>query len=79
MCIHHYLKTIPLYFNAVNIGAKTFEVRFNDRNFKVGDIIHLQEYIEGKNFTGNEIVKEISYILDNKSYCKEGYVILALK
>ena len=42
----HCLKTIQPYFADVENGTKTFEVRKNDRNFKIGDILFLQEYDE---------------------------------
>lgn len=35
----HELKIKPEYFRDVVRGIKTFEVRQNDRNFGVGDII----------------------------------------
>ena len=75
---HHYLKTFPEYYRAVRSWDKTFEVRKNDHDFKVGDVVHLQEYTNGE-YTGSELVKVISYILDNVDYCKEGYVIFGLK
>ena len=44
----HYLKISPYYINEVIEGNKTFEVRKNDRNFQVGDVIILQEYHNSK-------------------------------
>jgi hypothetical protein len=44
----------------------------------VGDIVHLQEFVLPDVFTGREVEKRISYILDDPRYCKEGYVILGL-
>ena len=41
----HFLKTLPEYYMAVENGIKTFEVRFNDRGYKVGDILHLQDFV----------------------------------
>jgi len=38
----HFLKTWAEYFEAVKSGNKTFEVRVNDRDFKVGDILVLR-------------------------------------
>ena len=39
---HHYIKILPEYFKAIESGEKTFEVRFNDRNYQVHDILHLR-------------------------------------
>lgn len=75
--LEHELKTLPEYFKAVVENKKTFEVRKNDRNFKVGDILILKEWTPENNYTGNEISKKITYILNNLDYCKENYVILA--
>ena len=75
---HHYLKTLPKYFVPIERGIKNFEVRFNDRGYKIGDILHLEEFADGE-FTGRVITKEICYILDEQEYCKEGYVILGMK
>jgi len=75
---HHYLKISPRYFMAVDSGLKPFEVRVNDRDFKRFDILHLQEWC-GEEYSGNETVQEVTYILDDPNYCKEGYVIMALK
>lgn len=74
---HHYLKILPEYYRAIERGQKNFEVRFNDRNFKVWDVLHLQECINGE-YTGREILADVPYILDDPAYCKEGYVIMAL-
>ena len=40
----HELKTLPEYFKEVVSGNKPFEVRKNDRPFKVGDYLMLREY-----------------------------------
>lgn len=43
----HELKTLPGYYNDIIDGRKTFEVRFNDRCFAVGDILHLRAWENG--------------------------------
>ena len=73
----HELKTLPEFFEAVDSGAKPFEVRFNDRGFKVGDHLCLREYSNGA-YTGRVLHREISYVLDAPAYCKEGFVVLGL-
>ncbi|MBE6645011.1 MAG: DUF3850 domain-containing protein [Ruminococcaceae bacterium] len=42
----HHLKTLPLYFQAVIDERKPFEIRENDRNFKIGDRVILEEFIK---------------------------------
>lgn len=39
----HTLKCDPESFDAVWDGSKSHEIRFNDRNFKVGDEVHLAQ------------------------------------
>ena len=36
---HHYIKILPEYYNAIDSGEKSFEVRYNDRNYQVHDIL----------------------------------------
>lgn len=40
----HTLKTLPVYFDAVERGDKTFELRNNDRDFQTGDTLILEEF-----------------------------------
>lgn len=74
----HNLKIKPQYFKDVVSGIKTFEVRKNDCNFKVGDLMVLETY-DNEKFTGDFVNTEITYILDDPKYCKKGYVILGFK
>lgn len=76
----HELKTLPIYFEEVICGSKSFEVRKNDRNFKVGDMLALNEYdAEKKEYTGNSCLVYVDYILKDDNYCKNGFVIMAIK
>ena len=75
----HELKILPKYFEAVKDGRKTFEIRYNDRSFQVGDILILKEWHEGK-YTGRKIQKIVTYILDDSSgYVLDNYVIMGIK
>ena len=75
---HHHLKIRPKYYMDVESGRKTFEIRFNDRGFKVGDILYLEEYC-GRECTGRMLMREVCYIIDDPEFCKEGFVVLGLK
>lgn len=72
----HFLKIYSKYFVAVEEGAKTFEIRENDRNFQVGDILVLLEIDDKKKETGNSIVKEVTYMTNFMQ--RENYVVLAI-
>jgi len=74
---HHALKTVQPFYNDVEQYLKTFEVRANDRNYSVGDILTLQEFP----YTGRELKKEVGYVLSHDDFpqgLKEGYVVLGL-
>lgn len=88
----HQLKTLPPYFNAVLNCKKTFELRKNDRDFKIGDTLILREWnmeerdstgpevkiIQKEGYTGRQIKKTISYILKGgKFILHRNYVILS--
>ena len=75
---HHFIKILPEYYRAIESGKKTFEVRLNDRNYQVYDILHLEECVNAY-YTGRVITAEVTYMLNDPDYCKEGYVILAIK
>lgn len=61
----HFLKILPEYFNEVQKGNKTFELRKDDRDYQVGDYIILQEFENGA-YTGRECGSyKITYILRN--------------
>ena len=74
----HDVKVLPQYFEDILSGIKAFEIRYNDRDYKVGDLLCLREYRDGA-YTDRETVREICYMIDDPRYCKEGYVVLGLK
>lgn len=75
----HALKTMPESFSEIKKGVKPFDIRRNDRNFKVSDKVLLQEHDPAKGYTGEEWEGTISYIFDDPELCKKGYVVLSLK
>jgi hypothetical protein len=73
----HELKIWPEYFKEVFNGNKTFEIRKNDRDYKIGDWLKLMEYKPNKGYTGNEIFRKITYITDYAQ--KDNYIVMAIK
>jgi len=60
----HKLKTHPIFFDDIAVGAKCFDIRKNDRNYQVGDILHLLEYIPAtKKFTGDSVMVVVNYTI----------------
>lgn len=78
----HELKCRPPYFEEVLSGRKPFEIRLNDRMFRIGDILWLREWAadwRGLNdsYTGRECRREITYITDYEQ--RANFVVLGLK
>jgi ribosomal protein S17 len=76
----HELKTWPEYFKAVKNGTKTFELRKDDRDYKIGDILKLREYDPiTESYTNQVCMRVITYILKGGVFgLQEGFVILGL-
>lgn len=74
----HTIKLAKMYYEDVKSGKKSFELRKNDRGYKQGDILRMLEYAEGE-WTGREMVVEVTYLLEDYAGLEEGYCIMALK
>ena len=76
----HELKILPHFFREVISGRKTFEIRKFDRPFRKDDLLALNEYdTDRKRYTGNSCLVYIDYLLESDEYCKQGYVVMAIK
>lgn len=75
----HELKIDHVYFDDVAEGRKRFELRKNDREFAVGDVLKLREQDCGR-YTGRTCLKEVLYILKNgeKYGLQPDYIIIGL-
>lgn len=58
----HELKTWPDYFQAIWNWTKKFEMRRNDKDFKVGDHLLLKEFDPETGYTGREMKAKVTYI-----------------
>lgn len=77
---YHELKTEMEYYQAIERGDKTFEVRKNDRNFQKYDMVILKEVVNGIP-TGRKLdPMEIIYILPGGIYgIAPDYCVMQLK
>jgi hypothetical protein len=91
MSVEHILKTLPDYWDAIERGEKTFEVRRDDRGFQKGDVLVLRRlkksyggaWVEDRRDTNNtprELRRKITYVLTGGQFGIEpGYVVLGLR
>lgn len=75
----HALKILPKYFKELVECRKNFELRKKDRDYRIGDILELNEF-DGDKYTGNSLLYEITYILNGGEYgLDKDYVILSIQ
>jgi uncharacterized protein DUF3850 len=83
----HVLKSWPVLYQAIARGEKTFEVRYNDRQYQKGDIVLLREYDpspdyegdEQDRYTGSEMQFEIGFCLHGPEWGVDpAYVVFSL-
>lgn len=74
--MRHELKIIPEHFIPVLDGVKLAELRKNDRNYQVGDVLALYEW--NGEYTGDACEREVIHVADVGSYLP-GYVLLSMR
>ena len=77
----HELKTISHFFEQIVKKNKLFEIRKNDRNFCVGDVLLLREIEENHSgvnelYTGRIKAVQVTYITDFAQ--KPEYVVMGI-
>lgn len=80
MAREHDLKTWTEFFIEVKSGRKPFEVRFNDRDYQVGDVLRLREYSPTLGtFSGDETRQLVTYVMSGRFGVDPDHVIMGLK
>lgn len=75
--IEHDVKLWMQFYDAVESGEKPFEVRVNDRDYRVGDTLLIREWsFTGQEYTGRFCRRKITYLTEWGQ--KPGYVALGL-
>ena len=78
----HSIKCVNPFFEDVLAGKKTFEVRKNDRRYKVGDLLLLHEYNpEREIYMKRRCLVEVTYMIKGSSLygIRIGYAILGIR
>ncbi len=77
----HDLKTWPEYFAKLRDWTKAFEIRKNDRDYRVGDVLRLREWNPAtESYTGEQELRVVCSIIDGPKFGIEaGYVVMGLQ
>lgn len=78
--VEHELKCWPIYFSLLISGAKSFEVRRDDRGFEIGDTLRLREWDTIHGYSGREIQRKVTWIFyeTGMGLLCEGVVVMQL-
>lgn len=82
---YHELKIDEKWFDAIVKNEKTCEVRKNDRNFEVGDIIHFtlaNEASEENKKKSESLLLKITHVLTSNDFSEgimSGYCVISFK
>lgn len=70
-------KILPQYFGAVVAGKKNFELRKDEDDIEVNDLLMLREW-NGMQYTGRSTARKVTYVLRNvpEYGLQEGYCII---
>lgn len=76
----HELKTWPEHYAPVKTSDKTAELRKDDRDFQVGDMLHLREWEPmTQQYTGRECWRVVTHILRGGPWLADGYAMLSMR
>ncbi len=79
----HTLKCLRPFLERIQSGQKTFEIRKNDRDYQVGDILHLYEYDPKSSiqwaYEGRMPMVSVMVTYMSSAYQQDGYVVLGIK
>lgn len=83
----HKLKCVQPFFSQMKDGEKKFDLRKNDREFNVGDILIQEEYdpedaldpeSKDKGYTGKAFAVRVDYMLEDYPGLDAGYCIMGV-
>lgn len=76
--VEHELKVWPEFYGPAHDGVKPFEIRKNDRDYRIGDILVLREFDPATAcYTGNSLRRVVTYVTDFGQV--DGMVVLGIR
>ena len=82
----HELKTWPVYYRAILSGEKTFEIRYDDRSYEQGDLLHLMEWSpfgtleSGRgDYTGRHLCVKVIFVLRDGPGLLPNWVAMSIR
>ena len=78
MIFDHELKIWPVHFAPLTLGMKKAEIRKNDRDFKVNDIIKFREWLpDSEEYTGRCAFARVIHVAKAPPI-QQGWALLSL-
>ena len=74
----HELKIKEEFFAEILKGEKPYEVRKNDRGYREGDYLALNEIDQDGTYTNRSVLCTVKNVFYNPDYTKEDYVIMTI-
>lgn len=74
----HALKTWPEFYQLTVDGLKPFEIRLDDRDYQIGDVLFMREWSKEKGYSGRSSYWQIQYKLTRAPGLLPGYCLLGL-
>lgn len=81
MIMLHRVKCFDLWFAEVTTDLKPFEIRRNDRDYEVGDLIELNETRDAE-YTGRAALYKITSVLPDTEFhdgIKSGFAVIGIQ
>jgi Domain of unknown function (DUF3850) len=76
----HELKTWPEHYEPVAADLKRAELRKDDRDFRVGDVLWLREWEPmTQTYTGRACWREVTHILRGGPWLADGYAMMSVR
>ena len=75
----HNIKIVPHYFEQQLSGRKCWELRYNDRNYQIGDILYLHEWDKVKGYSERILKVQVVDMLKDYYLLNADVVILTTK